>query len=187
MLGLLCSCTVTTLPGLLGVGPCQAAAWLPVWWHAWDRHCLGTDPLGGRRIGGDTAAVLPSLKLGILSSFLYFCGRCTCLGATILSAMLAGTGVGYSTATTTLLVAHIQLVGAGASAMDSLRTERHAVGGVERAHKSAVGVAVEVVSSCPGNKAPALYRVGHMSESASLTACRGESNFIYKSAPMAWS
>ena len=70
MLGLLCSCTVTALPGLLSVGPRQGVAWLPVWWHARDRHCLGTDPLGeggggGGGIGGDTAAVLPGLKLGI--------------------------------------------------------------------------------------------------------------------------
>ena len=26
---------------------CQAVAWLPVWWHARERHCPGTDPLGG--------------------------------------------------------------------------------------------------------------------------------------------
>ena len=62
--GLLCSCTVTTLPGVLGEGPCQAAAWLPVWWHARDRHCLGSDPLGGR-IWGRHCSCLPGLKLGI--------------------------------------------------------------------------------------------------------------------------
>ena len=71
MLELLCCCTVTTLPGLSSVGPCQAAAWLPVWWHAGDHYCLGTDPLwGGGRVGGDSAAALPGLKLGIPFFFL---------------------------------------------------------------------------------------------------------------------
>ena len=67
MLELLCCCTVTTLPGLLGVGLCQAAVGLPVWWHARDLHWLGTDPRWGG-IGGDTAAILPGLKPGIPSS-----------------------------------------------------------------------------------------------------------------------
>ena len=38
---------VPALVGLCSVGPCQAVAWLPVWWHARERHCPGTDPLWG--------------------------------------------------------------------------------------------------------------------------------------------
>ena len=34
VLGLFCSNPVTTLIGLYCGGPCQVAAWLPVWWHA---------------------------------------------------------------------------------------------------------------------------------------------------------
>ena len=65
-------------PRLSSVGPCQAAAWLPVCWHARDCHCLGPDPLWRGRGGGvgrlgatvhqfclvDSAPVLPGLRLG---------------------------------------------------------------------------------------------------------------------------
>ena len=38
----------STQSRLLLSGPGQAAAWLPVWWHARDCHCLGIKFLGGR-------------------------------------------------------------------------------------------------------------------------------------------
>ena len=74
MLGLLCICSVTSLLGLSGIGPCQAAAWLPIWWHAWvcllrnGQHAWELIPFGGGR--GDSAAVLFGLKLGNLLSFI---------------------------------------------------------------------------------------------------------------------
>ena len=48
--------------------PAPPGSRCPVWWRARDRHCLRTVPLGGGRGGGDwgggdTAAVVPGLKL----------------------------------------------------------------------------------------------------------------------------
>ena len=48
---------------LCSLGPCQAAAWQTICWRARDRQRPGTHPLGGGDIGGDTAAILPGLKL----------------------------------------------------------------------------------------------------------------------------
>ena len=47
--------------------------WLPVWWHARERHCPGTDPLwgGGPGIGGDTATICLACSFAVLS-FLFF-------------------------------------------------------------------------------------------------------------------
>ena len=39
------------LEGLGSGGPCQAAAWLPVWWHARDRHARESIPPGGEGLG----------------------------------------------------------------------------------------------------------------------------------------
>ena len=60
---------------------CQAVAWLPVWWHARERHCPGIDPLWGGDWGGHYNSLL-GLKLCNPFS-LHFSGQqCQCLAPT---------------------------------------------------------------------------------------------------------